>query len=65
VKSHSQLRWPVQQFLRGRGKLGVYTPENLLNMDKMIELENTLASWETATGIGKKHDANAKGKTPQ
>ena len=55
LESHSQLRWPMQQFLgKPDGKIGIYTFENLKDMDKMIALENEIASWEASIGISTK-----------
>jgi len=54
AESESQLRWPMQQFLgRPDGYLGIYTPQNLAEMDNMIALENQITSWEKSIGIGK------------
>jgi hypothetical protein len=63
IESESQLRWPLQQFLgRPDGFLGIYTPENLKDMDNMITLKNKVVSWEGAL-IHSPHDVNAKGRT--
>ena len=49
------LRWPMERFLeRPDGYLGVYTPENLKDMDNMIALEKKIVSWGTAIGIPQK-----------
>jgi len=64
LELESQMRWPMQQFWRHPpGRLGLYAPENLKAMDKMIELENTVDSWEARLGLGK--HANLKGKAAQ
>jgi len=45
----------MQQFLsRPDGHLGIYTPENLKDMNDMLALENKIVSWENALGISKK-----------
>lgn len=50
----SQCRWPIREFVRyPNGHMGAYSPENLRDMDTMIELENKIASWETQVGINK------------
>jgi hypothetical protein len=55
LESVSQLRWPMQQFLgKPDGKIGIYTPENLKDMDNMITLGNDLAAWAASIGIGKR-----------
>jgi hypothetical protein len=55
AESESQFRWPLQQFLaRPDGYLGIYTPENLQDMDNMIELESKISSWGDAFGMKKK-----------
>jgi hypothetical protein len=55
LESESRLRWPMQQFLgRPDGKIGIYSPENLRDMDKMIALETQVEAWETSLGLGKK-----------
>jgi hypothetical protein len=49
VRSESGLRWPMQQFLgRPDGFLGIYTPENLRNMDDMIVLNQKMTDWGSA-----------------
>lgn len=56
VESTDQLRWPMQQFLGHPmvGRLGAYTPENLQEMDKNIDLEIKIHNWEHSVGINKK-----------
>jgi len=55
LESESQLRWPMREFLgRPNGKIGIYTPENLKDMDNMIALENKIAAWATSIGVGEK-----------
>ena len=55
LESESRLRWPMQQFLgRPDGKIGIYSPDNLRDMDRMIGLENEVVTWATSLGLGKK-----------
>ena len=55
LESESRLRWPMQQFLgRPDGKIGIYSPDNLRDMDRMIGLENEVVAWATSLGLGKK-----------
>ena len=65
LEDESQLRWPMQQFLRKPiGYLGFYALEDLQRMDDMITLESEIVSWENQLGL-KKNDASTKGKTAQ
>ncbi len=69
IQVESELRWPMQEFLRHpTGYLGQYTLQNLKEMDTMLEVTEKLGSW--AEGFGKgdtldRNDANAKGKAAQ
>lgn len=55
LESESRLRWPMRQFLgRPDGKIGIYSPDNLRDMDRMIGLENEVVTWATSLGLGKK-----------
>ncbi|GEM_PF-3888161 len=54
----SDLRWPMQEFLQyPPGYLGVYTPENLKEMESGIELQKKIIEWEVTTGLAKKRTA--------
>ena len=54
VDDVSQCRWPIREFVRcPYGHMGVYSPENLRDMDKMIELEDNLLAWESKIGLSK------------
>jgi hypothetical protein len=69
IHEESQLRWPMQEFLRHpTGYLGQYTLQNLKEMDTMLEVTEKLTSW--VEGLGKDdtldgNDANAKSKAAQ
>lgn len=65
IESESQLRWPMQQFLgRPDGFMGIYTPENLKEMDNRIALESEIVSWAN-TVMQSSNEVNAKGKATQ
>jgi hypothetical protein len=64
LESESRLRWPMQQFLgRPDGKIGIYSPDNLANMDKMIALEKQVGEWATSLGVGTKEQSSGPTKT--
>ncbi len=71
LKSESQLRWPMQEFLRNPpGPLGVFLAENIKDLRIKMEATKETISWEKALGLGKKRDslrsnANTKGKAAQ
>lgn len=52
LDSESQLRWPMQQFLRHpSGYMGMYSLENLKEMNDAIALQNELVAWEAAASL--------------
>lgn len=74
LESESQLRWPMQEFLRAPfGYMGTYTPENFADMESQFKIRKEIEEWANALGLPKHktavvqyvNDANAKGKTAQ
>jgi hypothetical protein len=60
LESESQLRWPMQEFLRyPHGHMGIYTSEDIKEMESGMELQNKIVEWETAIGLGHKKSRSA------
>jgi hypothetical protein len=52
LESESSLRWPMQEFLRyPPGHMGIYTPNDLKEMETGFELQKKITDWGIATGL--------------
>jgi hypothetical protein len=58
LESETDLPWPMQEFLSyPPGYMGIYTSENLKEMESGLELQKKIVEWEIAAGLGKKSAA--------
>jgi len=54
LEEFSQLRWPMQEFEKyPLGYMGIYTPEDLKEMEEGFELQKKLIEWEGSIGLSK------------
>jgi hypothetical protein len=45
LESDSDLRWPMQQFIRVQGEAGIYGTEDIQELDKNLSLLKELGVW--------------------
>jgi hypothetical protein len=51
LESEDEMRWPMQEFLRLHGYMGVYTPENIQDMEANIDVTKRITDWQVETGL--------------
>jgi hypothetical protein len=51
LESEEEMRWPMQEFLRLHGYMGVYTPENIQDMEANIDIAKRITDWQIGAGL--------------
>lgn len=51
LESEDDVRWPMQEFLMLHGYMGVYTPENIQDMEANIDVTKRITDWQVETGL--------------
>jgi hypothetical protein len=55
LKSVESLRWPMREFLGcPLGRMGIYEPRNVTELETGLDLQNKISAWATAAGLDKK-----------
>ncbi len=53
ISDLTDLRWPMQEFIRIPGEPTIYTEEDMQNFEKGVQQSKDLAVWERKVGIGR------------
>jgi hypothetical protein len=51
VRSISDFRWPMQEFMRVKGDAGTYHTHDIRDVERKLEILNSIPDWEKPTGL--------------